>query len=284
MTSLSSHLCAGFSVETVARNLAQIQRLRQSGSGTQINIAFLGSETFKQRLDAVAAVAATGMEPVPILSARRLQSTEALESFLTRANGIARIKGVFLVGGDPASPQGPFADSIALMNNPTVDRFLFQKVGIAGYPEGHPKIRDDVLWDCLQRKVAHLESKGIDVEITTQLTFDAKAVVAWVERVRQSGIQALIRVGVPGPATVIGLLTFASQCRVATSLGSLQKHGWQIPSMLGRVGPENFLLDLEKGLKRRRLGRIALHIFPLGDLPGAIEWFQTYCGVGAMKF
>jgi methylenetetrahydrofolate reductase (NADPH) len=133
-----------------------------------------------------------------------------------------------------------------------------------------------MLWECLQRKVAHLESEGLDVEITTQLAFDAEAVVAWVERVRRSGIQSLIRIGVPAPATTVGLIQFAAQCRVTTSLISLQKHGWQTPSMPERVSPENFLVNLQRGLDRRSLGNIAYHIFPLGDLPLAVQWFQTF--------
>ncbi|EIN02192.1 5,10-methylenetetrahydrofolate reductase [Paraburkholderia hospita] len=255
-----------------------MERLGEVAAGTPVNIAFLGSETIEQRLDAIATLARRGLQPVPILSARRLVSTEALESFLVRANDVARIKHVFLVGGDPTAPQGPFVDSMELMSSATLERFLLKRVGIAGYPDGHPKISDDVLWNCLHRKVVFLEAKGIEVEITTQLTLDADAVVSWVERVRQSGIQSLIRIGVPGPATVAGLLKFASQCRVATSLGFLEKHGWQIPSLLGRVGPERFLLGLQKELGRRSLGRIALHIFPLGDLSDAVRWFQSYCG------
>lgn len=276
MPGLSSYMCAGFSVETSTGNLSQVHQLGQSAPGTQVNIAFLGNETFEQRLHAVATIADSGLEPVPILSARRIQSAEALESFLIRANGLTRVKTVFLVGGDPVSPQGPFVDSLALVHSPILGRCAPEKVVIAGYPEGHPRIRDGMLWECLQRKVAHLESEGLDVEITTQLAFDAEAVVAWVERVRRSGIQSLIRIGVPAPATTVGLIQFAAQCRVTTSLISLQKHGWQTPSMPERVSPENFLVNLQRGLDRRSLGNIAYHIFPLGDLPLAVQWFQTF--------
>lgn len=275
MQGLSSYMGAGFSVETSAGNLSQIHQLGQSAPGTQVNIAFLGNETFEQRLHAVATIADSGLEPVPILSARRIQSVEALESFLIRANGLTRVKTVFLVGGDPVSPQGPFIDSLALMHSPILGRCVPEKVVIAGYPEGHPRIHDDTLWECLQLKVAHLESKGFDVEITTQLAFDADAVVAWIERVRRSGIQSLIRIGVPAPATTVGLMQFAAQCRVTTSLVSLQKHGWPMPSTPERSSPENFLVNLQRGLDCRSLGNIAFHIFPLGDLPFAVQWFQT---------
>jgi methylenetetrahydrofolate reductase (NADPH) len=278
VTCLASYLDANFSVESVAGNLRQMERLGEVAAGTPVNIAFLGSETVEQRLDAIATLARRGLQPVPILSARRLASTQALEAFLARANDVTQIKQVFLVGGDPASPLGPFTDSIELMKSSTLGLFMPKRVGIAGYPDGHPTIGDDVLWDCLRRKVAYLEGKGIDVEITTQLTLDAQAVVSWVEQVRQSGIQSLIRVGVPGPASVVGLLKFASQCRVTTSLAFLQKHGWQLPSLLGHVGPERFLLGLQQGLENRNLGRVALHIFPLGDLSEAVRWFKTYCG------
>lgn len=278
MACLASYLDASYSVESVAGNLRQMERLGEVAAGMSVNIAFLSKETAEQRLEAIATLSGHGLRPVPILSARRLVSARILESFLVRANGLADIKHVFLVGGDPASPLGPFTDSMELMDSPMLARFKPEMVGIAGYPDGHPKIGDDVLWDCLQRKVAYLEGKGIDVEITTQLTLDAGAVVSWIERVRRMGIRSLIRVGVPGPATVAGLLKFASQCHVAASLGFLQKHGWKVPSLLGHVGPERFLYGLQQGLERLDLGRVSLHIFPLGDLSEAVRWFNTNCG------
>lgn len=278
MTYLASYLDAPYSVESVAGNLRQMERLGEVAAGMPVNIAFLSKETAEQRLEAIATLARQGLRPVPILSARRLVSARILESFLVRANGVADIRHVFLVGGDPASPLGPFTDSIELMGSSVLARFKPERAGIAGYPDGHPKIGDDVLWDCLRRKVAYLEGQGIDVEITTQLTLDAGAVVSWIERVRQLGIRSLIRVGVPGPATVAGLLKFASQCRVAASLGFLQKHGWKVSSLLGQVGPERFLHELQQGLEGRDLGRVSLHIFPLGDLSEAVRWFETHCG------
>lgn len=278
MAYLASYLNAPYSVESVAGNLRQMERLGEVAPGMAVNIAFLSKETSEQRLEAIAMLAGQGLQPVPILSARRLVSARILESFLVRANHVADIRHVFLVGGDPASPLGPFADSIELMDSSVVARFKPERVGIAGYPDGHPKIGDDILWDCLRRKVAYLEGKGIDVEITTQLTLDAKAVVSWIERVRQLGIRSLIRVGVPGPASVAGLIKFANQCRVAASLGFLQKHGWKVSSLLGHVGPENFLQGLQQGLVERDLGRVSLHIFPLGDLSEAVRWFKTNCG------
>lgn len=278
MAYLASYLNAPYSVESVAGNLRQMERLGEVAPGMAVNIAFLSKETSEQRLEAIAMLAGQGLQPVPILSARRLVSARILESFLVRANHVADIRHVFLVGGDPASPLGPFADSIELMDSSVLARFKPERVGIAGYPDGHPKIGDDILWDCLRRKVAYLEGKGIDVEITTQLTLDAKAVVSWIGRVRQLGIRSLIRVGVPGPASVAGLIKFASQCRVAASLGFLQKHGWKVSSLLGHVGPENFLQRLQQGLEERDLGRVSLHIFPLGDLFEAVRWFKTNCG------
>jgi methylenetetrahydrofolate reductase (NADPH) len=71
-------------------------------------------------------------------------------------------------------------------------------VGIAGYPEGHPKIDTDTLWRCLRWKLGFLQDAGCSVEITTQFGFDADAVVRWLKRLRREGIDVPVRIGAAG--------------------------------------------------------------------------------------
>lgn len=274
-----SRLLMDFSLETTAKDAARFLQIRQLvPEGPQVNIAFLGSETFDQRLAAIETLGACGAHPTPIISARRLESLDVLESFLAQAVRIGRIQGIFLVGGDPSAPQGPFADSMDVINSDVLDKFEIATVSIAGYPEGHPRIRDEVLWNYLKRKVHALTSRGFKVEITTQLAFDAEAVMSWIEQVRRQGIHVPIRVGIPSPSTVSRLLKFARQCHVGGSMRLLRQHGWQLTSLLGSASPESFLISLRGGLEHRDLGDVRLHIFPLGDLPGTIQWLETSAG------
>ena len=265
-----------FSLETTAKGSEQFLKAEPSiPKGTQVKIAFLGHETIDQRLSAIETLCAVGVNPMPIISARRLVSELVLDSYLTQAKQIGQIESVFLVGGDPSVPQGPFTDSMDVISKNLLDKFAIDTVGIAGYPEGHPRIESEVLWSCLKRKIQGLTSRGFSVEITTQLSFDVELVMFWIEQVRREGIHVPIRVGIPSPSTIKGLLKFASQCRVGTSTRLLRQYGWKVTSLLGAVGPEDFLAALREGVQHRKLGDVRLHVFPIGDLSSLMHWMQN---------
>jgi methylenetetrahydrofolate reductase (NADPH) len=188
MSVVSSQLFHKLSLETTARGASQFLRADvQLPEGASVNIAFVGSETFDERLAAIEMIRGIGADPRPIISARRFAAPEVLQSFLERAIHIGQIDGVFLVGGDPSIAQGPFSDSMDVIKGGFLDSVDIKTVGVAGYPEGHPRISQVVLWDYLRRKVDALMTKGFDVEITTQLSFDVDAVISWIERVRNVG-------------------------------------------------------------------------------------------------
>ncbi|WP_434001034.1 methylenetetrahydrofolate reductase [Endozoicomonas sp.] len=271
------HLLADYSLEIIAREAATVAQAKvQLATSTEVKIAYLGSETLEQRLLAIEALAANQLNPMPIISSRRLDSATALETYLAEAKKVANIDRVFVVGGDPARPQGPFSDSLEVIIADRLQSFDITTVGIAGYPEGNPHIPNDVLEDYLKRKYEALTERGFNVEITTQLSFDAQAVIRWIEQIRRDGIEAPIRVGIPGPTTLTGLLKFAKQCRVSTSLGLMKQYGWKVTSLIAPVGPEAFVLALKQGIEQKGLTGIHLHIYPMGNLTGAAKWARQH--------
>lgn len=274
MSSTQRSIFSGFALETTARDATQFFDTSLLPAYTQVKVAFLGNETFEQRLAALETLRASGADPMPIVSSRRLTSEATLESYLTQAIQKASIDSIFLVGGDPATPQGPFNDSLDLINSNALDRFAIGTVGIAGYPEGHPRVEDEVLWHYLKLKTEGLVARGFSVEITTQLSFNAEAVIRWIEKVRAAGIQVPIRVGIPSPSTLTGLLKFASQCRVSTSAGLLRQYGWQVTSLLKPLGPEGFVETLQAGIEQHQLGDVRLHLFPMGNLARTLKWVE----------
>lgn len=277
MSIVRSSLFQEFSLETTARDVSRLLQAKALlPRDIPVNIAFISSESYVDRLFAVEALRIAGARPRPIISARRITSPDVLRNYLVQAVEVGQVRGVFLVGGDPAGPQGPLNDSMDVINGRFLDGLNIETVGIPGYPEGHPRISNPMLWEYLRRKVDALTAKGFKVEITTQLSFDADAVIAWIEQVRQAGIHVPIRVGIPSPSSVTGILNFARQCRVGTSAQLLQRYGWQVTSLLGAEGPERFLTALLHHMASSDLGELRLHVYTLGDVPRAIQWFQDY--------
>ncbi|WP_158527215.1 methylenetetrahydrofolate reductase [Pelagibaculum spongiae] len=273
MSNTQSAKLTDFSLEMTSRDIGSIPQVAASiSNNTQVKIAYLGNETMKQRLDAIEALNKHSLEPMPIISARRITSPAELESYLSQAKKVAAIESLFLVGGDPSAPQGPFSDSLELIQSHCIEKFAIKNIGIAGYPVGHPKVHNDILWAYLKQKHSELVARGFSVEITTQLSFDAEGVINWIEQVRQANIDAPIRIGVPSPTTLTGLMKFAKQCRVSTSLGLLLQYGWKVSSLLGNIGPESFLEIIQERLQQLDLGDVRLHIYPIGNLVNAVKW------------
>ncbi len=247
--------------------------------GTRVNVTFLGNEDLAMRVAAAAAVRDHGLLPVPHISARRLASRAQLEDFLAELRRVGAHEHVFAVGGDPAEPEGPYASSLDVIRSGALRENGVREVSIAGYPEGHPDIPDDVLWRALEDKAAALDEQGIPAVILTQFGFDVDPVVSWIAQVRRRGISAPIRVGVPGPAGVKRLLAFATRFGIGANAMIVRKYGFSLTNLVGTAGPEAFVAELATRLADDpAAGAVGLHFYTFGGLPATAEWARAHAG------
>lgn len=273
----SPPLFDNYALEITGKDIAQLERCQAAiPEGTPINIAFLGNETHDQRVNAARIIRDSGWEPVPIISSRRLKSTEDRDALLSQLLSAAAPKRFILVGGDPSTPAGPYRDSIDLLNSNILADFGIRNVGIVAYPEGHPKIEDDRLWAAFEHKISFLKERGCAVEITTQFGFDPDAIVAWIERIRLAGVLAPVRIGAPGPASVTTLLRFARQFGVLSSAKVVGRYGFSLGDLASKATADRFMTRLLAGLETVQAGAVGLHIYPFGGIAAAVDWIEAY--------
>jgi methylenetetrahydrofolate reductase (NADPH) len=266
-----------YTLEVTAKEIAQVEASKaEIPLATSINIAFLGNEDHAQRVNAARVIRQCGFEPVPIISSRRLRSEQDRDGLLSALTSEANPARFILVGGDPATPAGPYTDSLALLKSGIIQRHGIRHVGIVAYPEGHPKIDATALWRALKWKHAFLAEAGCTVEITTQFGFDADAIVRWIERLRGEGIEAPVRVGIPGPADVGKLLRYARQFGVVTSAGIVRRYGLSLTNLLQRVGPERFFEQLASRLNGQNHGSVLYHLYPFGGIADGVRWMNSH--------
>lgn len=257
------------------KGIAEVEAARAMiPPGTPINIAFLGNETHAQRISAARVIRACGFEPVPIISSRRLFSQDDLDGLVKAHLAQSAPQRFIFVGGDPARPAGPFRDSLTLLDSGILDRHPIRQVGIVAYPEGHPKIDSKELWRCLKWKLAFLRDAGCEVEITTQFGFDTGAVVDWLVRLRDEGIEAPVRIGIPGPADTGRLLRYARQFGVVTSARIMRRYGLALTSLLQSEVADRYWMDLGAGLAGKNLGKVHFHLYPFGGIAEGVEWMN----------
>jgi methylenetetrahydrofolate reductase (NADPH) len=248
----------GYSLEMTAKEL---DGLREAAPlirpGTQVAVTFLPGEEMEQRVEAAKLVRALGFEPIVHLSARRLTSREELDTYLGRITSEAGVKRVFLIAGDPAEAEGPFEDSLQVIESGLLEKHGITIAGIGGHPEGHPNVSKDDLWVWMERKIAALRERGIVPLVVTQFAFDDDAIVAWVGEMRRRGIDVPVRLGVAGPA-------------------GIKKSGVSVTNLLGRAGPDKLVDSLDRKLNDEEHGRVRLHFYPFGALTASAEWINDY--------
>ncbi len=247
-----ANMVDGYSLEMTAK---ETEGLREAAPlirpGTQIAITFLPGEEMAQRVEAAVLVRELGFEPIVHLSARRLTSEAELDKYLSDITGKAGVKRVFIIAGDPPEPEGPYENSLQIIESGLLEKHGIEVVGVGGHPEGHPNNTKAELWDWMERKLAAIRAHGMVPLVVTQFAFDDDAIVAWVKEMRQRGIDVPVRLGVPGPAGIKRLLGFAKRCGVGASANVMKKYGVSITNLIGSAGPDKLVASLDKGLTPR---------------------------------
>lgn len=277
-SSAARELVGGYSLEMTGRDVPGLWEAAGSVPvGSRVNVTFLGNEDLGLRVAAAGAVREAGFVPVPHVSARRLRSRGELEEFLGRLAEVGATERVFVVGGDPTVPEGPYGSSFDVIHTGLLLDYGVKEVSIAGYPEGHPDIPTDVLWRHLEDKVAALSEQGVGAVILTQFAFDTTPVMAWIDQVRARGITCPIRVGTPGPAGVKRLLGFARRFGIGANAMIVKKYGFSLTNLLGTAGPDRFVTDLSALLAENpTAGEVKLHFYTFGGLKATADWAAAF--------
>jgi methylenetetrahydrofolate reductase (NADPH) len=266
----------GYSLEMTAKDHASLaEAAALIPPETPVSVTFLPGEAQGARVAAATSVRALGLEPMPHFSARRIGSEDDFESYLRAVVEEAGVKRCFIVAGDPAQPEGPYSDTLSLLATGAFERAGIKAIGVGGHPEGHPVMSMSQCWNVLTEKVKAIEERGMAPLIVTQFSFNPDAVLAWLKEARERGIDAPIRIGIPGPASIKSLLRFAARCGVGASTAVMKKYGVSITNLLGSAGPDKLVDQFASALGTQH-GKTRLHFYPFGGLSKTVEWIRGY--------
>lgn len=213
-------------------------------------------------------LAGRGWHVVPHLSARLIADETELKTIVGDLSA-AGVSEVFVIGGDPDTPAGDFTSSLELLQ--AMHRIGHDfRVGIAGYPESHPKISADVTVQAMWDKRVYADY------IVSQMCFDSRPVLEWVRRVRRRGVGLPIYVGVAGPANTAKLIKTSTRIGVGQSLRVLGHHG---PKMLRMLRPwtwkpDKMISDIAPAFADPSYGVAGIHINTFNAIRPAEQWRQ----------
>jgi methylenetetrahydrofolate reductase (NADPH) len=200
------------------------------------------------------------------VAARMVRDRAHLDELLAKI-AEAGVEDVFLIGGDAVPPHGPWSSAADLL--PVISEHPQRPatIGIAGYPEGHPLIDSETLARVLEQKSA------LAGYITTQLCFDAQALVAWIRDTRQRGVDLPVLVGLPGVVNRRRLLAMSLRIGVGPSLAFLRKQRG-LRNLMGRstVTPDRLHDDLAPCVDDRELKIEGFHYYTFNQLMDTWNW------------
>jgi methylenetetrahydrofolate reductase (NADPH) len=267
---------AGFSLEATRPSAEEVAALAAiAPSSTRVYVSAVPTRPAQEAIEAAAQLRKAGFEPVPHLAARGFASARALDDFLARISGEAGVVCLLIIAGDHDEPAGDFRSALEVIDGGALQRHGIREIGIAGYPDGHPRILQQDLDRALADKIRSAEATGMAVHIVGQFCFDAQAIMQWIARLRDFGLEHPVRIGFAGPTNLATLLRYAKRCGVRASAQSLARQAGLLRQLFAMSAPDALVRALAQARAQLHLGDVAPHFFSFGGLLRTARWAEA---------
>jgi methylenetetrahydrofolate reductase (NADPH) len=242
-----------------------IERAEALPPGSATTVTASPSHGIEATIALCEALIAGGHDATPHLAAHMFRDRQHLQDVLERCRR-AGMPSAFVIGGD-AKDRGELHDGLALLRAMEELGTPFTSVGVAGYPEGHPAIPEQELIDALLAKQEHA------THVTTQMTFDGRAIAAWIGRIRDAGVTLPVHVGVPGAVKIRRLVRIAARIGVGGSLRYLRKNRQLVHLLFRRTFTADGLLrSLDAAIADPSADIRGLHVFTFNQVEETVAW------------
>ncbi len=224
-----------------------------------------------QGLEATLAVceqlAAAGRKAVPHIAARMVQDRHELREIMARV-AEAGIRDIFVPGGDATPPAGTYVNALQLLQDLHELDAPVDELGIAAYPEPHPRIEADPLAQALWDKRIYA------TYMVSNLCFDPETIMRWLYGVRAEGLELPLHIGVPGKVELARLARVATKIGVGESAKFLMKNASAFARMAapGGYNPRRLLDSLATLLDSSDESLPGLHVYTFNQLEATEQW------------
>ncbi len=223
-------------------------------------------------LELAARVRERGHRVVPHLSARTFTGRDHVERALEQLDRLA-VDEVFVIAGDTAEPHGPYEGAVELLEVFDDLGHRFREIGVAGYPEPHPKISDESVHQALKRKLAHA------TYLTSQICYEADTIRSWIGGLRERGIDLPIRIGIPGVVDSKRLMRISMRVGLGDSIRFLRKQSRVAAKLASGYRPDRLMAELDELLGDED-GVVGCHIFTFNEVERTEAWRRELLEAG----
>jgi methylenetetrahydrofolate reductase (NADPH) len=255
--------------EVIPLNGAEEQVLAHVPRDVTLTVTASPVKGLDHTLELAGKLAAHGYPVVPHLSARLVVDRAHLEQLVAQMKEMG-VRDVFVVAGDADQPAGAFSGAAQLLDAMAELGHPFEQVGITGYPESHPIIDDETTIAAMFEKARHA------TYIASQICFDSRVTVGWIENVWARGTRLPIFVGIPGIVPRAKLVRVSTRIGIGESLRYLRKHHDFVTRFFrpGGFSPDKLIKGLGPALTTPEQKVAGFHIFTFNDLADTETWRQ----------
>jgi methylenetetrahydrofolate reductase (NADPH) len=275
-------LLRGYSVEISPQSEKAVDSaVERLEAGTEVYMTWIPGEDLTRAVAPAAKLRTAGLFPVPHIGARHLESTQQLDDLFGQFTGVG-VDRFLLIGGERDKPLGPYDSTLQVMRSGLLEKHQISKVKISGFPEGHPKISEQMLGESTIAKMKYGRELGLDLQIVTQFVFEGEPIADWLRCLRGRGVDLPVRIGLAGPAGIATLTRYAIHCGVGNSIKALTK-STSFGRLLTERDPEPVIRELvgrapNGDTSAMPLGVAALHFYTFGGLKKTVEWINSMRG------
>lgn len=276
-----------YSIEVMPRTAEKVDNFRDLlPAGTRVYIAHIEGTPIEDMVATARRLNADGYRVMPHFPARIIKDRATLADWIARYQGEANVKQALLLAGGVAAPHGDFDSSMQLMETGLFDAAGFERLHVAGHPEGNRDIDADGSMTnvsaALRWKNDFQSRTDAKMAIATQFAFDAAPIIKWADRLAAEGITLPVHIGIAGPAKLQTLIKFAIACGVGPSLKVLQKRAMDVTKLLLPYEPTDVVAALAAHKAAHPDFNITnVHFFPLGGIKTNAEWAIANGGAAA---
>jgi methylenetetrahydrofolate reductase (NADPH) len=277
-----SQFIDGYSIEVMPRTAEKIDDFRAIlPEGTRVYVAHIEGTPIEDMVATAKRIAGEGFPVMPHFPARIIADEKGLGEWIARYQGEAGVDQALLLAGGVEKPHGKFHCSMQLMETELFDKAGFKRLHVAGHPESNKDIdpdgSDKNVLEALRWKKAFSQRTDAKMAVATQFCFEAKPVIAWVDRLQREGIDLPIHIGIAGPAKLQTMIKFAMTCGVGPSLRVLQRRAMDVAKLVLPFTPEEILTELATHkASNPDFGITQVHFFPLGGINKTAEFTNEF--------
>ena len=240
-----------------------------------IYVTYLPDEDMGKVTETAKKLTLEGYSVIPHLPARTIANNNELERYIKDLSEDCGCSKILVIGGG-GNQKGNISSSIEVLETDLLSKYNFEEVGLAGHPEGNPDVKQLDLDDAIIKKNNFSKKADFKMYLATQFFFEAKSLKEWELHLKSLNNNLEIHAGIPGPATLKTLLSYARSCGIGNSIRFLSKQALNITKLATTRSPDKLIYDLASyKLENPDTKFKKIHFYAFGGIKKTSDWLKS---------